>query len=440
MRIDVSLGGHSTQWRMEHTIDFEAWISNGKWTDEGGLRLIRLPTASHEPAFCRRLQQALVSSGYYRDARSVQVRYPDLVDGSLSLEDLLLGSLGVSAGDKEYQRLLHASRLFDHRPIALLVSILDAADLKAVTECQEFIDRIEKVGGYRRPTILALVVGNVAPLQPSFSMTRGEPENLTLCDPDLDDRDRWQRYIHQRVAWEFGGALSLAEYWDRKLAFERLPIGNDELFENRLNHAATELLGGADVAVVEHVVNTLCSSEAFDASSWDDRNADGHHLHWWIDGAHRPTICPWLARALLIKNHFPSLCDQLRALLNCRPLASEMLYHCFTLEARERVRCSAHMEDEQNAPDGAVRSFADFKSQRGNSFARFYPSDFPVKVWSVWQFAAFGEILANTRVMSDRNQRDCQHSIRQLRNALAHGHYPAWQMLSEVVNVLRILR
>lgn len=440
MRIDVRLAGYSTQWRMENTIEFEAWIDDGKWVEEGGLHLVRLPTSSYHGAFCSRLEQAMVSSAHHLGAQCVRIQYPDLIDTALSLEDAFLQSLGIHSEIKEYQKLLDASRLFENRPIALIVALFNFVEHRAILECQSFVDRIEKVGGRRRPTILGLVASDVAPLQPSFSMIRGVPENLILCDPDLEDRERWERYMHQRVAWEFGGALGLAERWNQELALEKIPTGHDGLFENRLNHAAGQLLQETDRDAVEFVLKSLCSDKPFDLSNWShDASVEGS-LFWWVDGPHRPTLCPWLARALLINQESPALCDHLRASLNCRPLASEMLYHCFAIEARERVRCCADMQDERNAPDLAIRAFNDFKAKRDNSFARFYPPDFPVKQWTVWQFAAFGEVLSYTRVPSDRIHRECQYSIKQLRNALAHGHYPAWQMLSEVVEVLRLIR
>lgn len=98
------------------------------------------------------------------------------------------------------------------------------------------------------------------------------------------------------------------------------------LFENRLNHTAAELLGDADAGIVEHVVDTHCSTDAFDDSSWDDENADPHHLYWKIDGTHRPTLCPWLARALLVKTTPPT------SAINC--------VCCLTAD-RWQVRCCA---------------------------------------------------------------------------------------------------
>ena len=438
MRIDVCLGGYSTQWRMEDSLRFEAWMKKGDWANEGGFRLVRLPSLAHEITFRERLREALISSTHHLGSKCVQLQYPDLVDPKLDFESVVLRNLGVES-DNSYQSLLDAAHLFEQRPIALVLVLPRSNEYAVIGECQDFIDRIEKVGGYKRPSVFAFVIGDVAPLQPAFSMKRGEPENLTLCDPDLEDRERWQRYLHQRVAWEFGGAVNVAEYWNRELSLEKLPTGNDELLENRLNHAANQLMFAADQSAVEQVVESICSYGSFDASVLEPVE-DADNLYCWTEGLHRPTLCPWLARALLSQGKCPDLCDQLRAILNCRPLASELLYQCFAVEARERVRCCTSMPCGQEAPDHAIRSHREFSTNDRLSFARFYPSDFPVKQWSVWQFASFGEILSSTLVRDDRNHRDCQHRIRKLRNALSHGHYPSWQMLTEAVEVFGILR
>lgn len=442
MQIDVSLGGYVSSWRFDGSLPWQAWIGDGQWIDDGGLKLLRVPEASYFQAYQRRVRQSLVSSSPGNDTRVFARDENVIPQPEYSVEEWIVRCLGVHDEPREFQRLHEASQLIDHRPTAFVVPLASQSAQETISICQAFIEKVEKAGGYRRPTIVAIVAGETPPLLPFYSFLRGRPDGLRFCDPMLQDAELWRSYMHQRLAWESAGDVRLAESWDQQFGFRKIPIGNDDLFENGLNRAAQASLKAIDTESIGELGAFIANASAEGQSLDPARLATlgDQSLIWQPLESNGHCVAPWAARASLIREPNSPYRHLLRDSLNCRPLVSELLSFCFALESRERQICCTEMADEIFAKDETAKQYQEFLDGAGASPARFYPSECPARMSDIWQFASFGEILAQTRVRSEKTRRQGRHQVRSIRNALAHGHYASWRMLMEARDLQGNLR
>jgi hypothetical protein len=120
----------------------------------------------------------------------------------------------------------------------------------------------------------------------------------------------------------------------------------------------------------------------------------------------------------------------------CTPIANELLSYCFSIEAQERTVCSKCNLDSGLASEVAQTAFTKYINKDAFSEAAFYPSECPIAPDNVWQFASFGELIHLTAHAFGRQRNDDRHTLRRLRNAIAHGHYVSWAMVTCLRNLL----
>ncbi len=432
MRLLVTIGGCTTPWTFQGSAPFDAWLGDGQWMDEGGVRLIRVPSREHFGRFTEATLRSMAASSFRHDARTFAIDFPMADRTSESLESSFLRLLGVELNQREYQRLHDAARILDNRPVAFLVRIHSNYE-DAHLQCIEFLERIEKVGGFRRPTIVGIVSHSGLPLQPSYGFLRGFPENLELVVQELGQEQVWRRYVHLRLAWETGGFLGLAEEWEQRHGFRKIPIGNDDLLENRLNFAAAEQLKAVPPDTIELLRTEISSSS--DLRLRDVQNAqlfESEGLSWQGNGLHGNTLTSWAARAFLQSNAIPNHAKILSSGLRCAPLAGDLLRNCFAIEFHERALCYSSMPPDSQAKDETQRLYREFQTDQQSTVRRYYPAYCLAASLDIWHFASFGEILAQTTDRDRRERQRARRTLLNLRNALAHGHYPCWKMVDEL--------
>jgi hypothetical protein len=117
----------------------------------------------------------------------------------------------------------------------------------------------------------------------------------------------------------------------------------------------------------------------------------------------------------------------LRGCRVCAPLAKELLSRCFDLEARERVLCLAE-RGSAGLPDEIRERYENFIRGEERSEYLFYPRGCPAAPADPWDFATYGELLYILKPVRKHDLH--QIDLRNLRNALAHGHYAGWHAVT----------
>jgi len=172
------------------------------------------------------------------------------------------------------------------------------------------------------------------------------------------------------------------------------------------------------------------------AEGGDQGAGDPRGLPLWLPpGQTHAVPKPWAARAMLLNETTNSHCKPLlRHCLVCQPLAQVLLSICFQLEAVERAYLES-MNPGLKTSDQSRCSFDDFVRGNKGSPKRFYPSEHPAKPDGPLQFESFGGLLHYFR-QSGAKLPERLSMMNEIRNSLAHGHYPNWTMLNEVRNIL----
>ena len=140
-----------------------------------------------------------------------------------------------------------------------------------------------------------------------------------------------------------------------------------------------------------------------------------------LNGLH---IVPWASRSLLAHSALPrKYVWGMRHQLVCAPLAGEILSLCLKFESQILVRLHGRRGTRMVSSD-ALNSQDKFK--RGEDRFVVYPWAFPARPTEpddAWAFATLGENLNS----STSGSRPMYNNTRQLRNAIAHGHYVNWR-------------
>lgn len=141
---------------------------------------------------------------------------------------------------------------------------------------------------------------------------------------------------------------------------------------------------------------------------------------------------PWVARAVLSTcGSLPSR-GALRASLTCTPLREAVIARCLSWEAEFRGAAVPNGP----APTRASSALSAFLAGR-DRYGGLYPAESPAAPTSGWEFATLGEFLAALPPTATRATMD---NVREIRNALLHGHYVSWATLQAVDSCAVALR
>lgn len=445
MKVVIDCGGVAATWALPDAEKFEEWIRGNGWITNGGVHYLKLPGQRFFSRFAESARQMIVGRLSARHQVSIDLfSLSTAADANSGLEQHILNRLGTNQNSSAYDRLLEASQAFEATPHAFLIGAKDDETSSIYDQAIDFADRIDKVGCRRIPLLLIFASHDPGILKPYCDLTRGYPEELRLCDPEKDDKTVWNRYIHQRIAWEAGGGLFNAEEWEKKFQFSKLPFNQDDSLEQRLNSAATEEFNSLDVETrrtlrefFDEKFDVGSEASKFDWGAYNRLKEFG--LISVLPGLHAWMVKPWVARALIQMGASGSARVFLGGCLTCMPIANELLSQCFALEVRERTNCNRCLQNEDLASNDAKELFARYRRGEDNSEASFYPADCPVAPNSVWQFASFGEIIRLAKNNTEQKRYDARHLLRRVRNAISHGHYVSWSLVSAVRSLLNSL-
>lgn len=417
MNVPVALAGHVANWRFRGSSELDAWLAGRPWRDRGGLVVVRIGSAAMADKIARAVSFAV------RGLDDPDVR-EDLVfpQGKATPLELLQRVARTDArGDAAQQYRDLAVGLQTYPTVGIVRPPESAPPAGFTRQTGELIGQLRKAYSGARATLVFLDTSQFPLVSDPFDFTVGGPS-----DPVLGfDKELWKAYVHARLAWETGGDLARAMAWDQS-GFQRLGVGADDSLENLFNHRAEEeyrRLPAATQAKAQEAVKQVVKRAGPQAcAGLMDCGA-----FWKPPGESGPRPAPWLARAMLRLSLAPEAAFLLRSCLVCAPLAREVLGRCFDLEARERAAVFASRGNLPPPPD-AVDRFKRFTDRQADSGAEFYPADCPAKPSDAWSFTVFGEFLNS--LPYDRDRREFNNGLRTLRNALAHGHYIGWAVLS----------
>jgi hypothetical protein len=420
MNVPVALACHNANWRFRGSSELDDWLSGRPWKDRGGTSVLRIGSASMGEKLARAISWAVrgLDDGE-REPHIPVLRFPSESATPLLLLQEATGT--APRGNEEQQHRELASALQAWTTVAVVLPPEATAPAQFVRQTGELIGQLRKASPEARATLVFLDTAAFPLLSDPLDFTVGGPS-----DPVLGfDKELWKAYVHARLAWETGGDLARALAWDA-LGFQRLGVGADDSLENLLNQRAEEeyrrlpppMQARAQEAV-KQVVKRVAKPNFAGLMECG--------AFWKPPGESGPRPTPWLARAMLRLNLAPEAAFLLRSCLVCAPLAREVLGRCFDLEARERAVGFANRGTLPPPPD-AVERFKRFSEKQPDTGAEFYPADCPARPSDPWAFTVFGEFLNS--LPFDRDRRNFTNGLRTLRNALAHGHYICWAVLS----------
>lgn len=443
MQLSLTLGGWTGMWRFAGSSGLDRWLRTHPWRTHGGMRVCRIRSADILALFSTAVRQAILAHDEGRSLLRLCVLGRETVSRAQgNLEDVFLDRLEVSHGGSQFERLCEAARLIEGRPTVFIVES-GHPELPSTAECATAIlDRVEKVGGQGRPAILVLALAEEPALSLPDDFVTGYPADGLLAVHPMPTPELWRAYLHQRIAWEVGGDPTRAMKWEKNYNPAELPFGRDDIFEQWLNRAAEADYAAAPLEIQQRFEQSLGPSKGSGNQQHASRRFQTElaaaGLLWAPDnGPFRTT--PWAARGLLRLGRCSHVRGHLRNSLVCAPLAREILFACFDMEAWERSSCSTLLPEERFAPEEARNSLKRFQHGDPSSEYIYYPPGCPAEPRTAWCFSTFGDILKSARLDGDQNRRHWQHELRCLRNTLSHGHYVCWKTVTVLKEMQREL-
>jgi hypothetical protein len=304
-------------------------------------------------------------------------------------------------GFESVSELADAARL---ESLIFLVFAHDAAFAPLALAMERLIDTAAKAEGG----------GGVAVVLVHPEATGANSGDLRFAWPDESQRwpsavaARWVRYLHLRVAWHCGGDLDHVDELGAKI--RTTPAEDDRALELALNADADERW--------RRLPSEVLALARIDASSAAARL---HALQPTTPFAGR-CVAPagWFARAVLRENPAHSQRAWLRGGLNCQPLVTRVLGRCLELEAWARAELPPPLGP---APEDAVVLFERFH-RNSELERRVIPPDPLHLPRDPWEVSSLGSVLVNVSPTGDLAHG--LHSLRRLRNVLAHGGGLGW--------------
>lgn len=431
--MQVTICGSALAWRFVGSGSLAARLEGRPWNEAGGTLYVRVD----RPETVNMLKLDLETQIESFDGQATRFRFLDVGAPAGGENQPLLRALcrAIGTPDDEGQFAL-SNRLAE----SLITETAAVGFVDATGEdCPSISDEADRitdfVAKHAQGTTLTLVVfhcrsGIAANRTHDFSV--GAPEDGVSRRLKGERSALWAAYLHTRIAWEVGGAPTMAGSYGR--ALDQTPSGVDTRLEQDLNKLASQTwdeLGSARRAKTIEFVEALST-----CTETVDDNADGMDgiPFWRLAGQMHAMPTPWAARAILLAGEATAHCKPLlRYCLVCQPLAQSLLTICFQYEAAERARLESQHPG-LTAGNDAARQFREFVQGSVGSSARFYPADHPAKPDCPIAFESFGGFLTQVQEVGGRPA-ERLYAINKVRNALAHGHYPCWCALMEVRDV-----
>ena len=424
----VEIAGHREAWQYSGAEGLEGWLETAPWVRGGGLRRVRVSSVSDYQSVVDVIEQRVMAiDRRLSDVRVVEVDFTtrDQFIGDIHME---LGLDSHGAGPRALQRMSVGLR---HIPLVIATPSF-APELFANAEraIGQLVDQLLRLD--QPAPLCALIFG--CHLMPSDRVTddlaSGMPTGLEVLRLKSQPYLLWSAYLHHRLGWESGGDRNLAESMSRET--EAFSLGADEALERHLNVSATNLWQSLGEAARERA-REWCTTYGQANHGFGDNTEvllrDG--ILWQPTLGTNVRFKAWAARAMLLECLRGRGRDMLRACLVCLPLARSILESCFDLEVALRCSLRAVPSEKEAKGEGVLADLSSHRTSFENAnhpMRQLYPEGSPAIPRSLAAFSSLGQLRHLSR-WSRREERAIS-SLATVRNALAHGHYISWRVLS----------
>lgn len=427
MELAYDIAGCALRWRFVGASRLHGTLSRRPWETDGG---VMLASVVRDGDMDRSLQGVAQIVRAYDAAGSVQLSV--MTDVPTDLPGLLQRVGGVATDVTGRRRLEALGRAF-HRPRVWILG-LDHSPFAVADVLEQTLEDVRKVVPPDRALYPPLfVLGHRLQGRRGTDLSIGFPIDSPFGSVSTPAQRLWMVYLHWRIAWFTGGRPGWAEQVAPRLC-SGLRMGDDATFEQRLTEVAQETWRDQTTErhrKVEHWLRRWPNPDPASTRELGELDLLWHPAHDPERG-HQPA--PWVARALLARGTSPPARSLLRACDACEPLAVAALSRCLQLEAVLKARV------------GALTLVTDTDVERVNANLvtqrdvvrdlALVPGTAAARATCLFDCAGLNDVL---RLVRDTHLRGLGIRLRDVRNALAHGHPPSWATTSSVADVWRML-
>lgn len=428
MTVHASLASSSLPWRFRDSSSLETWIGDRGWRGTSACIVLEIAHSHLSREFGQRVVDLLLlTEGPGADYVPVVVEAGNIVP---PLWQSVCQAMGLDDSEGYWPFLRTVGELLRAPRFILMLGESDPDG--TVEQARSFVSDLGKAAPSCQITFV-LPIARVVPVHERvWDLGVGGPCQPALDSLDLRDSVLWRRYVHHRLAWETGGDLQRARCWDAA-GIGSIALGDDATLERQFNECAVADLHALPSEVIERWNMSLqADARGHVAAPKGSLSCELERLGLWWRPIHTDRLrpSPWAARAALLGSPNGLLRPWLRSCLSCAPLAREIMGRCTDMESLLRSRLARALRS--TAPsDDTIRLQDRFKAP-GDFLNSTYPSASPARPTDAWDFASFGEILKQTGT-----GRGYREELRQIRNALAHGHPPSWFLVQRLRSVER---
>lgn len=403
MNCEILFAEWSCPWRFRDSHRLSRWLAARPWDHAGGLAALQLSGLRALEAVEQPLREAIAAAG--AAFGPPRVAFISGSSGQPTVRAILGGYFGIPEQSRPLEfRQAMANLLSQERTIMLLDLVRGQAHGSDLArEAAETVESVSKLSPDAPLTILLLEnAGLKGGALINFDLSSGGPLISHFEETPADPRTRWQVYCQRRIAWESGGNLEIYLGWGASGSVGQVlrRVGDDEALERALNDWSAAQM------------KTLSEAERERLRTVGDLEA----------------IPPWFARATLPGCGSGPTRMALRSRLVCQPLAAELVARCLALESGWRAKIGPRlMQISQFPSEESARQAEEFRL--GNNNFPAYPAAHParpVEPFDVWAFCSLGE-LAGCVGRGRRGPNFDVHTLRAVRNSLAHGHFVGWK-------------
>ncbi len=446
MNCHVTLNGPALSWQFAGSAALQTWLDSRPWQGRGDVAGIRVPGAD----CADRIVHALKGAIYAADQGASKLLQVVELSPAVAHENLLstiLDHLGFECGGTDdsvsNRRDLHRLTEVLADQTFVFVAVPGPTPDRLWRQGQKLIDDLRRGEVYAPLTLVSIAAGGPPDAEDRvFDFRVGAPTTELTSFLDAGMGRLWGAYVHHRLAWECGGDLGRVYRWKEQLP-DDLPAERDDLLEDALTACSRrdveELTRTQIEAIHELLESRTGGADTGGSVAVSELEACG--AVWRPTDAHGQRITPWLARGLLAQDRETAARWYLRSALVCAPLAREILGRCLDLEAEVRVQLSREGTLARSCPpEEAAERFTQLK--QGSFRCFYYPEGHPAPPTvpgDEWVFASLGQFLNATRHgLRDSSLRRAVATLRDLRNALAHGHHACWKHVTDLRDITRV--
>jgi len=443
VRIRVSDHGQSLPWRLGPSQEVERWLQQEPWRTSGGIRSVgvlrvdpKLNSAvlkALEMEARRACQNTDVPS--FRNITIECFGEPLLEQLMTELQPEARTTSGVVQALKDtctdVRPQFGGSR--HHTPLMLLVDRADTNESPSslgLSKDKADLEELADIAGQQGLRLCAAMVSSKTSHDTwDYSMALPSPETLGSL-PDIDALDElWPWYRAVRLAWLAGGDWQRFDSWRSEIA--GVAMGDDSQLLRKMARLAKRARHELDDSTIDMVNKLHPLARTVVAASDPEAektyrsvlsHLEGAGLLWRPPEHTTKQLVPWLALALLQEHKDRPDRGWLRNSVVCTPIIQDLLKRVFEFEWSSRA--GFHLlapQVLQEMKDEDIHLWLDGTHES----ARYYDeSDRILLPTAPSESVTFGSFLYELREKVPSSGQ--LNAIKDLRNALAHGHPVGW--------------